>query len=390
MRHNIKDARRLFPATKKVKYFFNGGVCLIPTPVEAALREFITQNESGFSAENWKIWSDNMSAAYRLFAKLIGGKEGEVVGIPNTSTGTAMVAHMIDPKRGTNVVFDDLEYNTIYPFTLLAKKGVRQRIIRNKEGSMDIDRFEKIVDDKTAAVVVSSVSCWNGYRYDLKPLAEIAHKHGAYLVVDGAQHVGAARLDVKRDGIDFLATCGHKWLLGPPGTGFLYIREDLIEKFDPPLPGWMGIDDPATFEVWKPVFPRTAQRFETGMPEVMLLGAIRASMELLNELGHAKVEDEIQKRSGYLIEKLQGVKGVTVFTPAEKEHRAGNVTFLLKNHQELYDELLQNSFIVFHHPKEVMKNMRWATSGLRVDPSFFNTYDELDEIVESTKRWAAR
>jgi selenocysteine lyase/cysteine desulfurase len=385
----VEDARSLFPATKNVKYFFNGGVCLIPTPVETALREFIAQNENGFSDANWTAWNDNVAAAYRLFARLVGAKQGEIVGIPNTSTGTGLIAYMIDPTDGANVVFDDLEYNTIYPFTMRGKKGVRQRIVRNVDGSVDVGGFEREVDEKTAAIVVSAVSCWNGYRYDLRELSEIAHKHGAYLVVDAAQQAGAVKLDVKRDGVDFLATCGHKWLLGPPGTGFMYVREDLIEKFDPPLPGWMGIDDPATFEVWKPTFPRTAQRFETGMPTVMLLSAMRASMELLERLGHSEIEGEILNRSGYLIERLQDVRGVEVSTPPEREHRAGNVTFLLKNHQRLYDELLKDSFIVFHHPKEVATNMRWSTSGLRVDPSFFNTYDELDELVGHTKRCAA-
>lgn len=388
MKANIKDARRLFPTTKNVKYFFNGGVCLIPTPVGEALREFIVQNECGFSEENWRTWGNNVSDAYRLFAETIGGNATEVVGIPNTSVGTGMIAQMVDPKRGSNVVFDDLEYNTIYPFTMRAKRGVGSRVIRNDgSGSIDIDQFEKSVDDKTAAVVVSAVSCWNGYRYDLRELSEIAHRHGAYLVVDAAQQVGAVRLDVRRDGVDFLATCGHKWLLGPPGTGFMYVREELIEELDPPLPGWMGIEDPGTFEVWKPKFPKTARRFETGMPESMLLSGVRASMEMIRDFGRSKVEDEILKRSGYLIEKLQDTK-VKVFTPSEKRHRAGIVTFLLKNHRQLYDELLRSSFIVFHHPKEVAKNLRWAHSGLRVDPTFFNTYEELDELVGHVKRWA--
>jgi cysteine desulfurase/selenocysteine lyase len=389
MKVNIKDARRLFPATKKVKYFFNGGVCLIPTPVEEALKEFIVQNESGFNAENWKTWNDNVSQAYGLFAEMVGANPTEVVGIPNTSVGTGMIAHMVDPRKGSNVVFDDLEYNTIYPFTMLAKRGVGPRVVRNDgNGSMDVGQFEKSIDDKTAAVVVSAVSCWNGYRYDLRELSEIAHRHGAYLVVDAAQQAGAVKLDVRRDGVDFLATCGHKWLLGPPGTGFMYVREELIEKFDPPLPGWMGIEDPGTFEVWKPKFPKTAHRFETGMPEAMLLNGLRASMQMIKELGRSRVEDEILKRSGYLIEKLQDTK-VKLFTPVEKEHRAGVVTFLLRKHQQLYDELLKNSFIVFHHPKEVARNLRWPYSGLRVDPTFFNTYEELDELVAHVKRWAA-
>ncbi len=389
MKTGIKSARTLFPATKKVKYFFNGGICLIPTPVQTALSEFTDQNRSGFSDKNWGVWSENVSAAYRLFAGLIGASQSEVVGIPNTSTGTGVFALMIDPKKGSNVVYDDLTYNTVFPFSLRAKTGVEQRIIRNDRGSIDVGQFEKAVDDKTSAVVVSSVSCWNGYRYDLGQLSEIAHAHGAYLVVDAAQHVGAIGLDVKKDGVDFLATCGHKWLLGPPGTGFMYVRGDLISKFDPPLPGWMGIDDPGGYEMWKPTFPRTALRYETGMPSMMLLGGMRASLELINKLEPASIEREVLRRSGYLIEKLSDT-GVDVFTPTEKEHRAGLVTFLLKNHQQLFAELSKNSFVVFHHPETVVKNMHWTNGGFRIDPTFFNTFEEIDDLVDHVRKWSRR
>lgn len=362
---------------------------MLPAPAEAAINEFARQNERGYSDENWKIWTDNVSSAYRLFADLIGAKETEVVGIPNTSTGTGLFAHMIDPQKGSNVVFDDLAYNTIYPFSMRDREGVRQRLVKNTKGSVDIAEFEKAVDDKTAAVVISSVSCWNGYRYDLRQLSEVVHAHGAYLVVDAAQQVGAVNLDVARDGVDLLATCGHKWLLGPPGTGFMYVREGLIPKFAPPLPGWMGIDDPSTYEVWKPTFPRTAQRYETGMPTMMLLGAMRASLQLIKEIGAARIEDEILNRSGYLIEKLKDIEGVTVFTPAEREQRAGLVTLLLKNHQQLFDDLTKNGFVLFHHPKEVVRNMRWTNGGLRVDPTFFNTLEEIDQLVKYIKKWSA-
>jgi selenocysteine lyase/cysteine desulfurase len=101
--------------------------------VQTKLRECIARNESGFSDRSWGSWSDDLTSAYRLFADLIGGRESEVVGIPNTSTGTSMVAQMIEPKPGTNVVLDDLAYNTAYPFTMLTKRSVQQRIVKEHQ-----------------------------------------------------------------------------------------------------------------------------------------------------------------------------------------------------------------------------------------------------------------
>ena len=385
MQFNVSRIRRLFPATKRTRYFFNGGICLCSTLVQKAVNDFIAQAGSGYNNRNWEKWMGDVSEAYRLFADLVGADAEEIVAIPNTSVGTSMVAYMINPKSGTNIVLDDLEYNTIYPFTIRAKSGVDMRIVRNRDGYVDTREIESRVDDKTTAIVVSAVSCWNGYRYDLKELSEIAHKNGAYLVVDGAQEAGALRLNVRREGVDFLATCGHKWLLAPPGTGFLYVRKELIERFDPPMPGWMGTTEPWNFEVWQPEYPKTAQRFETGMQNLMLLAAAKASLRFIHELGLDRIEQEILKRSGYLIEKLRDM-GIKVYTPIEKEHRAGLVTFLLKNHEALYNELQKNSIVAFHHPDTVVKNMHWTMGGLRVDPTFFNTMEELDELLKFVRK----
>jgi len=384
---SIPAVRKLFPATRRMNYLFNGGLSLVSTPVKEAMRKTISEFENGIGIDNWQKWMRNISEAYELFANLIGAKAEETVAIQNTTIGMAMIARMIDSKPGTNIVLDDLEYPTIYPFTTSRKSGVEMRITRNKEGYIDVKELESLTDDRTSAIVVSSVSCWNGYRYDIKELSEIAHKHGAYLVLDAAQQVGAVRLDVKRECVDFLATCGHKWLLGPVGTGFLYVRRELIERLDPPMPGWMSLPEPEGVqnENWQPEFPKTAQRFETGMPNLVPLAGIRASLELIHKLGLENIEKDILKRTGYIVEKLRDM-GVRIFTPIEMEHRAGLVTFLLKKYETLYRELLKHSIVTFQHPENVAKIYHWPNGGLRVDPTFFNTMDELDEFLKYVKK----
>jgi selenocysteine lyase/cysteine desulfurase len=378
-------ARKLFPATRRLTYFFNGGICLCSTPVQRAISEFLVQAQNGFSAENWKKWNENATESYKLVADFIGASSDEIVAVPNTSVGMGVIAHIIEPKPGQNIVLDDLEWNTIYPFTIREKAGVDIRKVRSIDGYVPMETMESLVDDKTSAVVVSAVSCWNGYRYDLKRLSDIAHSHGAYLVVDAAQQAGAVRLEAQKHGVDFLATCGTKWLLAPPGSGFLFVRKELAERFDPPLPGWMGTTDPFEADVWQPQFAKTPQRFESGLRSFMVLAATRASLQLIKKLGLDNIEHEILKRSGYLIEKLQAM-GVKICTPIEKEHRAGLVTFLLKNHEALYRELSKNSIITYQHPQNVVTSLGWTSGGLRVDPTFFNTIDELDKLLGYVKK----
>ncbi len=383
---STSNIRRLFPATKRLNYLFNGGTCLTSLPVQRAVKEFLSEVENGISGENWQKWEMRASTAYQLFANLIGAHQEEVLATPNTTVGMGMVAQMIDPKPGSNLVLDDLEYQTIFPFTIRAKKGVEMRLARNIDGYANIDQLESFVDDKTSAIVVSAVSCWNGYRYDLRALSEIARRHGAYLVVDGAQQVGAVKLDVARSGVDFLATCGHKWLLAPPGTGFLYVRRELIGRFDPVFPGWMSVTEQSSDDVWHPVFPNTATRFESGMKNFMLISAAKASLEMIRRLGPESIEREIERRNTYLIEKLADI-GVKIYTPTEKEQRAGLVTFLLKRHDALFAALTKHSIIAYHHPENVVRNLRWPVGGLRVDPTFFNTFEELDDLLRLVRRY---
>jgi selenocysteine lyase/cysteine desulfurase len=376
----------LFPGTKRLNYLFNGGTCLTSIPVRNAVEEFLSEVENGISGENWQKWDKRATTAYKLFADLIGADKEEVLATPNTTVGMGMVAQMIDPKPRSNLVLDDLEYQTIFPFTIRKKKGVQMRLARNVGGYSNIDQLESLVDDKTSAIVVSAVSCWNGYRYDLKVLSEIARRHGAYLVVDGAQQVGAVKLDVERSGIDFLATCGHKWLLAPPGTGFLYVRRELIGRFDPVFPGWMSVTEQSSDDVWNPVFPNTATRFESGMKNFMLISAMKASLEMIHSLSPQRIEKEILKRTTYLIEKLADI-GVEVFTPSEEKQRAGLVTFLLKKHDALFKALTKRSIVAYHHQPNVVRNLKWPTGGLRVDPTFFNTFEELDELLGLVRRY---
>ena len=189
---DVNEVRKFFPVTKKRIYLFNGGLSVCSTPVKQALHEFISELQFGFDYGVFEKWTSEANDANRLFAKLIGSKADEVVGIPNATTGTNLISYMIEPEPGSNVVVTDLEYPTnTYPWLLRKKRGIKLRFVKNVEGKIDPRDIEKAVDEKTAVVAVSHVSCWNGFRHDLRGLSEIAHAHGAFLIVDASQSAGA-------------------------------------------------------------------------------------------------------------------------------------------------------------------------------------------------------
>ena len=109
----------------------------------------------------------------------------------------------------------------------------RVRASEVKDGRVDLTDFERIVDDRTRLVQVSQVSYVNGFRYDLRGLSEIAHEHGAKMLVDSTQAVGALKVDVKKEGIDFVSTAPYKYLMGPAGLAFLYVSSEHIGDISP-------------------------------------------------------------------------------------------------------------------------------------------------------------
>ncbi|HDI06782.1 MAG TPA: aminotransferase class V-fold PLP-dependent enzyme [Candidatus Bathyarchaeota archaeon] len=313
-----------------------------------------------------------------FFAELIGASKDEISLIENTSMGLNIVANMLEYPREANIVTTDLEYPSVtYPY-LKRKWNLEVRYVKNVDGKVLLEDVEKAVDDNTVVVAVSHVEYVNGFRNDLKALAEIAHKHGAFLVVDAIQSAGAIPIDVKRDDVDFLAAACYKWLLGPCGAGYLYVKRSLIKEFEPPLIGWASVK-PEVFEtvdfwdIWHLDFPEDASKFQVGSPSfISFLGATE-SIKLLLEVGIDKIEKRILGLTSLLIEKAKGL-GLELQTPEEREHRSGIVNFKIDRASERVEKLSEKNFVVSAR-----------SHGIRVSPHFYNTTEEINSFIEALK-----
>jgi cysteine desulfurase/selenocysteine lyase len=369
---SLQKVRKMFPIVQSKIFMNHAAMSPLPKPTIQAVQRFT----KAFS-ETGAIQEDPYEPK-KSFAKLVGAAKDEIAFVPNTSTGLNITAHMLEYPSGSNIVTTDLEYpSVVYPW-LGRRLGAKVRYVKNVNGKILLDDVEKAVDDNTVALAISHVEYTNGFRHDLRSLAEIAHKHGAYFIVDAIQSAGVIPIDVKRDDVDFLTAGCYKWLLGPAGAGFLCVRRELVEKFEPPFIGWASVK-PEVFEtidfwdIWTLKLSETAARFEVGCPSIYsLIGAI-ASLQLLLDVGISNIEKCVLALTSRLIEAVKE-RRLKLQTPEEQEYRSGIVNFLIDKPKRRVKRLSRKGIIVSAR-----------AHGIRVSPHFYNTEEEIDQLVKELK-----
>lgn len=369
---SISEIRNSFPVTESKIFLNHAAYSPLPRPVVDVMRIY-NDELSRFEIDEAKY-----SLGKEYFARLVGAKEEEVALVQNTSTGINIVANMLNYPKGANIVTTDMEYpSVVYPW-LKKKLGVEVRYVENEKGKISLESIEENVDDQTVVVAISHVEYVNGFRHDLRGLSEIAHEHDAFLVVDAIQSLGAVPVDVCREGVDFLTASCYKWLLGPAGVGYLYVRNELIENFDPPFIGW-GSVNPEVFktiqfwEIRKLKLSSTASRFEIGSPSFVSLVGASVAIKLLLDVGLEIIQKRILSLTEFLMDSVEDF-GYQLTSPRELQHRSGIVHFLVKDAQKKADKLKDKNIVISAR-----------SNGLRVSPHFYNTQGEIELLIRELK-----
>ena len=379
---DLEKIREQFPITKEKVYLAHASRGPLPVCGAEAIQRYVHGSmHSGLTLVDAGVPADGGRA---LFARLVGAGKEEVAFVENTSVGLNIAAGVVDRSEGSNVVTTDYEYSSVtYPF-IRREPGVKVRFVENVDGVVYLGDMEKAVDDETVAVVVSHVHWLNGFRHDLKALAEIAHEHGAYLIVDAIQSAGAMGIDVKRDGVDFLTAGCYKWLLSPPGSGYLYVRGDLIGDFEPPLAGWRSTSGVRDRDHLTLKYPDDARRFEVGAPAYISLVAATEAMKLLLDAGKDFVEERILMLTGRLGDALREM-GLHVTTPEADSSRSGILNFRVNQAQKVVEELNSKGIIPCGARPDWARCSPIFRSTMRVAPHFYNTVEEIDAFIDGVR-----
>ena len=316
-------------------------------------------------------WRDDVERVRRQVAWLVGSEPGNVAFTQNTSFGLSIAANGIDWQPGDNVVLPAREFpSNHYPWLNLHHRDVSLRLVAAPHGHASLDAIAAAIDDRTRVVTVSAVQYSNGYRYDLAALGGLCRARGVLLVVDGTQSVGALTLDVEACGIDVLAVSCHKWMLGPPGIGFVHLSRRALDRIRPTVVGWLSVAEPFSFTS-RLDLPPTAERFEPGTENVVGILGLGGAISLLEDFGPTWVEDRVLALADHVRDQVTA-RGFTVSSSPAVERRSGIVVFAKADTD----------------PEPLLARLDAAgvrcavrAGGIRFSPHFYNTIDEIDAAV---------
>lgn len=371
---DVSKIREDFPITRDRVYLDSAALNAYPTPVVAAvMKAYQERSETG--VDSYYPWLEIMDEARGQCARLINAETDEIALVECTGIGMNIVANMLDWEEGDNVVVNDLEFFP-YHWLRLRRHGIEVRIVRSEkpDGTRDVTiaDLRTASDERTKVIVVSQVASINGLKYDLEAVGALAKERGAYLVVDAIQSVGALQMDVRQGPVDFLSCGGHKWLLGPLGTGFFYCRRELIERFEPVYIGWHSHKSPFArprpFEDYE--LGPTAERFMPGNFNMAGVIGLHAGTKYLLDIGIEGIETRNMALADRLVEGIREL-GLGFLSPLRREARSHIVNFVPTECEETMKALADARIAVSHRDR-----------GIRVSPNFFNEEREIDRVLE--------
>ncbi len=315
-------------------------------------------------------------AVREKFSRLIRAQIWEIGLVSSTSEGENIVVNSLDLKAGDNVVIDDLHYMTsLVMYSQLAETlGIETRIVRNVDGVTSPEAFAEMVDDKTKLISVAWISNRNGYRQDLKALADLAHAHGAYLYADAVQGVGMIDLDIGPTGVDFLTTGSYKWLLGGFGVAPFYVRESVMDVVKPDRLGWRMVDERLPDNQY--TIYNDARKFGYATPAFAAIYQLSGSLDYILNVG----TDRIEQHTVTLAHRLHSgltEQGFEVFTPSGNQ--SAIVSFNHGNDREIIEKQLEGA--------GVRLSFRENDAQIRVGPAMFNNEQDIDAFLDITKGW---
>lgn len=369
-----------FPILANHQFFNHAGVSPIPRRAAMALVKY-----AGQAAEHAYLdshWFKQIEQLRSTLATLIGAQSSEIAFIKNTSEGLSLVANGLDFHPGDRIVTTAVEYpSNIYPWMDIARReGVELVRVEEVVDADDVRRvpLEHILSaaehPKTRLITLSHVEFGTGQRHDLKTIGHFCRSRDIRFCVDAIQSIGVLPVDVAQMNIDFLSADGHKWMLGPEGAGFFYCRKELIAQMHPALIGWLSVQNPLDFDHINFTLKSDATRFECGSHNVPGLLALKASIDLIAEIGIPAIWTQVQSLTAQLVANLRAA-GLIVVSPRENHADSGIVSFTAPD--------LSPASALRKLQKDFQTEIAHRAGRLRASPHFYNTAAQLRKLVAS-------
>ena len=361
--------RRDFPITETLTYLDTANRAPFPIAVrDATIAYADVKMHMGFAARRDQIREE----ARERFAALFGAKPEEIAILYSTSDGENIVASALDLGPGDNVVIDELHFVTSFVLyrELEKEKGIELRIVPQRNGRSDMEDFDARIDGKTKLVSVAWVSNRNGFREDVRGLAELAHRKGAFLYADAVQAIGAFPTNLTEEGVDFATTNSYKWLFASYGAAPFFVREELLDRIRPDRYGHQQTEE--TLDNYHYRLRTTARKYEYAAPAYNIVYQLNAGLGYLKEVGLHRIEKHTVALAHELRDGLASL-GFDPWTPPK--NNSPIVSFAHGRETDEMQKLFEKEGIVVTFREK-------EGSVIRVSVSLFNNRADIQKLLK--------
>jgi len=384
-REEVEQFREDTPGVKHSAYFMNAGASLMPSPVDAAIRQHLDREMQlgGYAAADEYV--DELDGVYASVARLIGASEDEIAITENATVAWQMAFYSQQLSAGDRILTSEAEYGANFVAFLQMRKrlGVEIDVVpSDSTGQLDTEALEQMIDERVRLIAITWVPTNGGLVNPAERVGEIASRHGIFYLLDACQSVGQMDVDVNALRCDALSATGRKFLRGPRGTGFLYVRRGVLESLEPPVldhfsAPWAKLD---TYSL-----RADARRFETWENAYALRAGLRVAVDYALGIGI----DRIQERSTMLADRLRS--GLETSDRIRVLDLGVNpcaiVSFSIEGQsaQAVVDSAARSGLVIGTsgpHSTLLDATRRDLPVVNRASPHYFNTEDEIDRLVE--------
>lgn len=368
-----------FPVAAKQIFLGHAGVTVLPRCAADAMIQYVTA-----SCENHQEFGEVLAEIDRtrqVSAEFLGADKTEIALLGPTSLGLSLFANGIRWKAGDELVcyLDDYPSN-VYPWMALEEQGVTIRYLKpERPGQITLELVEAALTERTRLVALASCHYLTGWRIDVEAIGKLLHERGVLFSVDAIQTIGAFPMDVTH--VDFVSADAHKWMLGPMAIGIVYVAKRNFEVCRPTLLGSWNINSPQFVAQEKIDFAPTAQRYEPGVLNTVGVYGMRASLQMLKDVGMDQVSAAILDVRDYLSGQLEEM-GFEFLSPSRDEPL--RCAILTARHPKIdpavHFEKLEKAKITAS-----LRKSRDLGQWLRFSPHFYNTRAEMDRVAEVLK-----
>ena len=315
---------------------------------------------------------------HKTAADIVRAEPYEIAGGSSATELLSSLAWSISPKKGENIVSTSSAFpSTVYPWSrVAATTGAEIRLAESKKGFSTTDAIRSLIDENTSVVCISHTEFSNGYTYDLEILSELTHKKGAILVVDATQSAGAIPIDVKKSRIDVLVAGSYKWLCGPFGSAFMYIRHNLAKRLNPGLVGFRSHKNMWNLDASRLRYNDNTSKFEFSTLAFGCILGLAESLHYLNGIGIENIYRYNFFLTDYLIDGLKKADAKIISTDKCK-YRSPIITakFKYKDSESMINDLRCAKIFV-------SQRKEWV----RFSPHFYNTLDDIEFVISEIRK----